>query len=329
MTFPSVLSVTEKTLASTDTAGVMTFPGSVNDGDLLLFLGGVDFGGGAPSAPSGTGWTASLAWNDLGGVNITYMGLYAKVGATGDSSATFTVPTGAGAAKAGQIWQIAGWGGTIATHLARSSLATGASTTPDPGIATGTGTGDNLFLWFGEAGDDGNTVQTWEANFTDNRHNTVANSGANASCEIFISSRNYNAAASLNPGSITLNGSERWGALTIVIAPGSSGGASAVTIAVSKGAVAAAGKTVTINSQTLLAIVKGAVVIAGKTITPQTLLTLAKGAVAAAGKTVTINSQTLVSVAKGAVAFGGKTVSALVTGAFARYFMLMRRRRRM
>ena len=212
MAFPTVESVTETSFASATTAHECDLPATVNAGDLLLLIFAND-GNTVQTTPSG--WTA-LDKQTQG--NQVYGGVYALDAAGTEGGGTVDVVTASAEAGSGHVYRITGWGGDVATHIDISALAFGTSDLPNPlTVTAGWGSEDNLFLAIACAGDDDESVNTGPINYT-NIIDVACGAGANNSGRSYSARRNL-AAASDNPGSFDLTGSENWVAWTVVVAP--------------------------------------------------------------------------------------------------------------
>ena len=218
MTFPTVESVTQSSFSSDTTAHACSIPATVNSGDLLLLIFAND-GNTVQTTPAG--WTA-LDKQTTG--NQVYGGVYALDAAGTEGGGTVDVVTAIAEAGSGHIYRITGWGGTVATDIDISTVATGTDDSPNAtSVTAGWGVDDNLFISGGGSGDDDENADAAPVgpNYTD-LISTACGAGANAS-GVSWSARREVAAASENPTAFHLTGDENWCAWTIAIKPAAGG----------------------------------------------------------------------------------------------------------
>ncbi len=212
MSFPIVQGVTTSTQAANSTTTVINLPPGVAAGELVLAFLGTDSGAGANTWPSpwvelkddaGTGFEAGIAY---------------LIASGGETSVTVTHSTERGNAIA---MRISGWHGTTPPEV--TTAATGSSTTPNPGSLTPSWGADDT-LWIAAMFADDSAVPfpvtAWPTNYTDNQ---TQGSTAASACDVAIATRNLNA-ASEDPGTFTMTGTETWSAYTVAVRPAAAGG---------------------------------------------------------------------------------------------------------
>jgi hypothetical protein len=209
MAFPTLVSSTGGIFT---TSNSLTFAPSLgftaNANDLIVVAVSEDDATGGNSHTYSGGYTKLYDSGTIGSFSVSLAYYVAAGGETGVPTIT--------AINADHwailIWRITGGGTPEETH------ATGVSTTPNPPTLTPSG-GSSDYLWLAGYGvDTGSTQRTNTAdpagytNIIESRE--VSTSGA----QIRGGSRT-NTAASEDPGSFTLDGSENWTAFTIAVPP--------------------------------------------------------------------------------------------------------------
>lgn len=200
----------------------VSLPGSISAGDTLVML--LRINNATTSGPSG--WSPLASSSADASDDTTYV-FYKK--ATGSEGATVNVTLDGGVNRkiAGATWRITGAADPTVTPPEISTVATGTSTTPDPGnLAPSGGSDDYLWLWLG----------TWEglqdsppatpptdfSNWIGGSSGSVAGATNNTRCA--GGSRQFTG-SSLDPPSVTISASDDWTAYTVAVYPATGGGA--------------------------------------------------------------------------------------------------------
>lgn len=221
MAFPQVVGTpTPSSHGGAVTNHVVSLP-TFAAGELAIVLVAINGGSNATTYPAG--WTKVLGAtaNNIGGA----WG-YRICDGTEGSSITVTTPSAAPSAHL--VYRIQGHGSTAQIPQAGTNVAA-VTAAPDPPSRTPTGGAKN-YLWLAYVmADSGYVVTAPSADYTDL---VTADSGAGANLAAAISSfrRELNA-ASENPGTATLEGSEGTLANLIVIHPGTEGSVTEVSTA--------------------------------------------------------------------------------------------------
>ena len=212
MAFPT-RSRTSQLFTTAATSYSVTLP-SLDSGDLILIFATVRLG--APSAP--TGFTQIATAGDSGYATTA---LFAKLS---DGSETSAVITNASSSVCISIvYKVSGWGGTLATDIDNVSSGDSGPSTPSMSVTAGWGADDNLVLSFIGAGDDSQTFTSFPSGFT-NTFQAKTDTGGNASVEVASSENEVTTAAATISG-YSLDSSESFGQIAVIIKPGTSGGA--------------------------------------------------------------------------------------------------------
>ena len=239
MTFPSTANPTTSADSSSGTTLTVNLPASISAGDYLVvavFCHPLVASVANITVPSG--WTSLLANTAVG--SDGKFAIFHKVasGSEGSSVSVTVMSSGNKDAAVALAYKVTGWGGAL-SNIDISTVATGSGSAPDPGSVTANGgSADNLFIEFVGAYDDDATFSAYSTNYT-NGTEIQSGGGTNAGCELG-SARRELAAASDDPGTLTLSESESWGASTIVIAPAAATG-SGVLSAAGTGALSGTG----------------------------------------------------------------------------------------
>lgn len=223
MTFPSVRS---------DVAGVqgtnssswtgLTYPSTISAGDLILVAIARD---GASGAATISGFASQI--QQAAASNAARLDIFAKV-AVGTESGTFTYSPGASEQGAWRVASYQDWWGTIATGLEIGGIATGTSTTPNPGsFSPAWGAADTR--WRAQAAQDRGlqTVTGFPTDYTINQNDDQSGGGSGA-C-IMGASRDINTATQ-DPSNFTVNSSQAWAAVVIAIRPAAAGAAASLIL---------------------------------------------------------------------------------------------------
>jgi hypothetical protein len=147
--------------------------------------------------------------------------VFAKSADGTEGGTTVSITTPVTTTAAAQVYQIAGWHGTVSsTSIATTTLTTAAGTTVNPGSLT-PGWGTDYTLWmpvlFGS--DDNVLITVYPLNYgygLDTVTGSAANSGATVG-----TARRYLRASSEDPGAFTVASTEALGTLTLGIRPSS------------------------------------------------------------------------------------------------------------
>lgn len=112
------------------------------------------------------------------------------------------------------------WWGIVASGIAVSTGATGASDTPDPDtLAAPWGAGETLWRAIG-ASDAAITVTAYPTDYDLNQFNDTSGGGNGAG--LYAAGRQYSDTDTQDPGAFTMSGADGWAAVTVAIrsAPG-------------------------------------------------------------------------------------------------------------
>ena len=212
VSFPVVQSVTTSYSVSADTTHTVSLPATTVSGELLLVL----FTTKSTGTATPSGWT-SLWQYTAGGMGS--LGFYKT--ATGSDGSTVEVISGSGGPFSAQVFRISNWNGI------ENSSRKGSSGTSVPSFNALTPSwGSDKVLWIASvsASDDGATVSSYPASYTDGL-SVIAPGGVNASCEIFTARRELEA-SSETPGAYTLSESETTQAYVVGIRTNNESGGS-------------------------------------------------------------------------------------------------------
>jgi len=161
MSTPVVESLTESSETGATTHTV-SYPATVNAGDLLLLLVGTN---GNPAITEPSGYTALL---DLAnGTSNSKINISALDAAGTEGGGTTTFETDASEASISVIWRISNWGGTLSTDVDISTGST--SVPPDPDAVTaGWGSDTNLFIAMATHVRGDRMINAYPTNYTGN-----------------------------------------------------------------------------------------------------------------------------------------------------------------
>ncbi len=223
MAFPQVLSVTETSFSSVTTGHLVDMPATVDAGDLLLML---LVGETASTATLPSGWTVQYSFV-FGTANIAYC---IKIIAIGDEDGTTVdVVTNTSTTAAAQVFRITGFFDG-ADPIEHSQLVNQVSSTPNPPSHTASwGAEDTLWIAACHCIDDDETVSAFPTNYV-NGVDTITGGGNNLGGTIGTATRELNAATE-DPGTFTLTGSERWSSITFAIRPEAAPGGLSIPVA--------------------------------------------------------------------------------------------------
>lgn len=191
-------------------------PATVNANDLLLVFGRVTVTG--TVAITGGGWTIVQDSSDASN-DVTFWA-YKNIFAIGNEDGTsITVTHGSGKMVA-HTMAIAGAENPATQPPQSSTVAIGASTTPNPTTCTPTGGAkDYLWIWFGSWEGEQTLSKTTPTNYTDQPDISTGTGGTvDTNCQLKTARRALNA-ASEDPGSVTISVSDQWTAWCIAVHP--------------------------------------------------------------------------------------------------------------
>lgn len=161
MASPVVASVTESATTSAGTSHVVTLPGTIAVGDLLLVV--LDKGSTAATINALAGWTELLDENVANGLYIAY-----RI-ADGSEGASITLTSSASTRSAQMVYRITGHDPATAPEIGFTATGTSASPNPPPLTPAG-GSKDYLFIAIvgmaGEEADDDTWGNTSPTNYT-------------------------------------------------------------------------------------------------------------------------------------------------------------------
>lgn len=218
MAFPQVQTTNSGNSGANATSHTVTLPTGLTSGDLIIVAFAHDDAGAAVTASvtsPASGWSTLVnnrVANDAGTtarVSVFYRW------ADGSEGASITVTTTGSEGSAYATYRISG--ADTGTNPEATTNAPSSSNSPDPpNLAPSWGSDDNLFIV--AYGWDGNqSHSSYPANYGSNQltNRWANNNGAG----IAMATRNL-AAASDNPGTAGISGSEQWAAITIAVKPG-------------------------------------------------------------------------------------------------------------
>ena len=219
--FPVVQSLTETTTGAL-TAHNIAMPATVDANDLLLVLIS-NFGtDGNPTIITPSGWTR-IGWTGSSGSAEGYV--FAKDAVGNEDGTTVNFSTSPfSQTVAAHVYRITDWrdSGTLTSDV-EVSFATGSSLTPNPPSLNPINWDVENTLWLalavaGQANNDG-FINGYPSSYTSTDE---AHSGVGFAHVGVGSGRRELAAASENPGTFSLTGSEGWVAATVAVRPTSS-----------------------------------------------------------------------------------------------------------
>lgn len=209
MSVPVVESVTTTAFAAGATSLAVQMPATVNPGDLLLMALSTD----GSSAVTG-GVAAGFHLLRSGG-SACRLNVFAKRAVGNEDGTTVTMTVAAaqdGAAHVYRISNYAGW------PMASQVLATDTNATPDASDANPNwGVRDVLAVLL-IATDADRSVSAWPANYTDNRTVTASGAGDANGATMISASRQIANEDVVETAVLTLDTSEDWVALCVVVA---------------------------------------------------------------------------------------------------------------
>jgi hypothetical protein len=235
MAFPTIsdADTTYGTVTSNSSSWTLTYPTNIAAGDLLLAFIAVD---GTPGAPSASGFYVQSRGS---GANAL-QSLSKK--ASGSESGTFSVSVGASEQGSWVVYRIpvGTWhpdspgqlGNGSDTGLEGNSLdwTTSTSDTPDPPSLNPDNWDAEDTLWLAVVGVDTSRTVTDHSNWDNAGFFGYADyiSGGSNGATLAVA-RLESAAASVDPGTITISNSDDWVAATIAIRPAAASGPSTVS----------------------------------------------------------------------------------------------------
>lgn len=205
MAFP-VIASSSPTSDTDGSTTVVNMPPGIVAGNLLLVL----------AAHNNNNLLAAAGWTSLAlqanGPNVS-LAIYAKIAVGGD---TCTL-TDSGDDTAALALRVIGHNVlNVATDIVIGTTATGSSTNPNPPTSNPGIARDHLWIELFASEDDDNAGTYWSTNYTGVAQ--VESAQSTTSCMVSVAFRNLNA-ASENPGSMTMSGSNPWLAQTLAIPP--------------------------------------------------------------------------------------------------------------
>lgn len=217
MAFPSVAAkgTTYNTLGTATTDHVIDLPDNLVAGDRVLICLGL-------RTTTAFTWPTSPAWTQVAAQNAPTSGgrleiRYRDVDGTegwNNTTSSITVTTGSSIKGCGFPWKITGFN-TASAPEATTAQGSATSTPDPPSLGPTWGAEDNL--WITVCYSNGNnTTTTYPLLYLDNQENAATTGASSASDR--ICSRNVNAATE-DPGSFTLDGSQNCALATIAIRP--------------------------------------------------------------------------------------------------------------
>lgn len=215
MTYPVVESITSTAFPSLVTDHIVNLPALVASGNLLIVF---YTNRGSRNFSAIPGWTVIY---DIYDVAQTFCAARVSDGTEGGGTINIQVDS-TGTVGCATVYQISGWGGTIATDIDYNEFGDSSNSPNPPALTYPWGTADTLCLAIAHAVDDDETVTDYPTDFTDGNY-VIAGGGTNLGATLGIAQKN-DSSGSDNPGSFDLSGSESWVAVTMGIETGSSGG---------------------------------------------------------------------------------------------------------
>lgn len=215
MAFPVLASTTDTDFATSVTSMAVNMPATVNAGDLLIALVEVRNAGTWSTVPSG--WNAISGLSQAGGGSVGKLDGFYKIadGSEDGSTATWIASTGTSAAW--QVLRVTDWHGTTPPEAATAS---GDVTAANPPTFNPSGWDTEDTLWIAIAGHAAASTAAWSA--APSGYSGFAINGASSGGAAVCVANGYkeSAAASEDPGTFTVSGSNRWwAAATLAIRP--------------------------------------------------------------------------------------------------------------
>lgn len=227
MTFPTIQTADTQsgTVTTNSTSWTLTYPTNLSSGDLILGFAGVDGAGvfaGTGDVTTGNGWLMGQASTAPVTLNI-----FAKISG-GTETGTFSLNINASEQGGWRVFRITGWEGGLTsgsaslsgaalerTGIGFSLLASGASTTPNPGSFNPANWNIEDTLWFAAmAADTSRTVSVYPLA----GNNTADVSGGSNGATLGLCTTT-SAVASLDPSTFTISASDDWVAVTVAVRP--------------------------------------------------------------------------------------------------------------
>jgi hypothetical protein len=208
MAFPVVAATASYTGAAA-TSHAVNLPAGISAGNLLVIVAGHD---GTPTLTDGTAeYTPGVdkrAFNTQGRIVVFYKT------ADGGEGATKTLTLSASEELCARAFRITGHHASTAPEFSAGNDGGGASTSPDPDNLALGGWGAEDTLWFVAMENDSSpTISAYPGSYTDG-----ANDRSGSLMGIGTARRELNA-ASENPGTFTISGSQEWAAVTFAVRP--------------------------------------------------------------------------------------------------------------
>lgn len=231
MAFPTYQSVTDTDFGTSVTSMAVNMPATVDSGDRLVALCHVRNAGTWTTVP--TGW-ANLK-EQAGGGAVGELSIFEKIADGTEDGGTATWVTGTSTSAAWQVIRITGAHASTASEVSSTSGDVSAADPPSETASWG-GTEDNL--WLAIAGHSAVVTNPWSAAPTN--YSGFAQNGASSGGAAVAVAHGYRqlAADTEDPGTFTVDGSNRfWAAATMVIRP-AAGAATAVKDIIGMGIIA-------------------------------------------------------------------------------------------
>lgn len=231
MAFPQTAAPTETELDTAGTTINVNMPATVNANALLLmFIAYENANLGVPDPGTPSGWTLKYSVSTNSSKDA-FTVCYAKVAAGTEDGGTVAVTTSMNCVAAAHVYHVTDWDGAL-TGVEVATASNAANNAPNPPSLTASwGTEDNL--WFAVSGIYVNlgTVNSYSSGFTGG---VQTNGGDTTDGASIASCRLESAATTVDPGVWALSETERHHTNTIVVRPGTAGGAGMTgTVAVS------------------------------------------------------------------------------------------------
>lgn len=216
MAFPSIAATNTTNGTTAATACVCNLPTGIVAGNLLVV---VFRSASSASVTWPAEWTEAIDSAADASDDCFSIGWRRADGLT--DGTTVTVTSSASAKFAATAYRINDWAQSI--NPVFTTVATGTSTTPNPGAATISATKDYLFIWTG--GWEGEQTSPPAGNPTNYGLNVIgANSGTAGvvatNCRVAMAGRQLNTGVNEDPPTWTISASDDWMAVTVTVHPG-------------------------------------------------------------------------------------------------------------
>jgi hypothetical protein len=217
LAFPLISGNTQTAETGNSATKTLTYPVSIDSGDLLILFIGHDSVSGTPFGSYPSGWVELYD-----GANSDHAGAVAYKIADGTESGNFTVTANDSERAHHVTLKITGWHGTTAPELTSN---TGNSINPDPpSITPSWGSEDNLII---AACIHDNTDTDWPVVTFPYTNNQIDNSATVSSVGVGICA-DEDTSTTVNPGTYEMTGTDRWTAWTIAVRPAAAAGSNEI-----------------------------------------------------------------------------------------------------